>query len=160
MTAIAATCTTPVVDDTPQAFDQTDRERALLVTFQLGTYLGTAFKTVCSPRGEDGHLVFHVQDVRSMQTATIDPMGILTMGNLYQPHLRPAEMVLDEKGLTACAFRELAGLFMRQLTPDNPPEHLHEELFDPEGLLALQQSRVPVRPNPLALLHVYVPPKG
>lgn len=156
MTAIAASCTTSGQADTPQAFDQTDRERALLVTFQLGTYLGTAFKVVCSPRGEDGHLVFHVQDIRSMQTATIDPMGTLTMGNLLQPHLRPAEMMLDEKGLTVYAFRELAGLFMRQLTPDNTPKHLHGELFDAEVLLA-QQCRVTSRPDPRALLHVYVP---
>ena len=155
MTAFTASCPAPVADDTPQAFDKTDRDRAQLVMNQLATYLGTAFRVVCSKRGAEGHLVFHVQDIRSMQTATIDPMGTLTMGNIYQPHLRPAEMMLDDKGLTVWALRELAGVFMRQLTPDNTPEHLHGELFDPEELLA-QQSWVLSGPNPLALLHVRV----
>ncbi|HTJ73672.1 MAG TPA: hypothetical protein VL481_03735 [Verrucomicrobiae bacterium] len=156
MTATTASCTTPVQPDAPQAFDQTDRDRAQHVMFQLGTYLGTAFRVVCSPRGAEGHLVFHIQDTRSMQTATIDPMGTLTMGNIHQPHLRPAEMMLDEKGLTVWAFRELAGVFMRQLTPDNTPKHLHGDLFDAEALLA-QQCRVTSRPDQRALLHVYVP---
>lgn len=156
MTAIAASCTTAVQSDAPQAFDKTDRDRTQLVQNQLGTFLGTAFRVVCSPRGSEGHLLFHIQDIRSMQTASVNPMGTLTMGNIHQPHLRPAEMMLDEKGLTAYAFRELAGMFMRQLTPDNTPTHLHGDLFDAEVLLA-QQCRVMSRPDPRALLHVYVP---
>jgi hypothetical protein len=158
MTVFAASCTNPVQADAPQAFDKTDRDRTQLVLNQLGTYLGTAFRVVCSPRGSEGHLLFHVQDVRSMQTATVDPMGTLTMGNIHQPHLRPAEMMLDDKGLTVYAFRELSGVFMRQLTPDNTPKHLHGDLFDEEELQA-QQCRVS-HPDSRALLHVYVPTAG
>lgn len=159
MTEFTASCVTPVASDTPRAFDQTDRDRTQLVLDQLGAFLGTTFRVVCSPRGSEGHLLFHAQSVQDMQTATVDPMGILTIGNIHQPHLRPAEMMLDDKGLTVYALRELAGVFMRQLTPGNTPVHLHEELFDPEELLA-QQCRVTTSPDPRALLHVYAPQMG